>query len=232
MFFDQDVFNFLVFDEKFLTKGIFDEKNRCHKIAFRNRKCTCPLGWSTEDKCFTPIINMTEPCQFRGELLHHQNITDKPLLDNFAASGEAALNCGGIRSEGFPNLNLIVPGTTTDLDFSNAGIFEFLSNVAEGAYRLEKINLSNNFIRHLPRDFFRWNQVLKTIDLSRNQIRTLRPDVIHGLTNLENLDLSNNHMSALNKKLLKDAHNLKAHFKNLIFIRWWRHKSEQNGWQF
>ena len=32
----------------------------------RNRRCSCPLGWSLEDKCLTPITNQTDPCVFQG----------------------------------------------------------------------------------------------------------------------------------------------------------------------
>ena len=89
---------------------------------------------------------------------------------------------------------------------------EFFSNIAEGAYRLETIDLSNNFFRSIPPDFFRWNQMLTKIDLSKNQIRSIRPDIITGLRNLETLDLSNNQLSVLNKKLLRDAVKLKEEF--------------------
>jgi len=102
-------------------------------------------------------------------------------------------------------------GTATRVDLSNSGILEFLSNIAEGAYRLESIDLSNNFFRAIPRDFFRWNQMLTTIDLSKNQIKSIRPDIISGLRNLETLDLSNNLLSVLNKKLLRDAVKLKEY---------------------
>lgn len=93
------------------------------KKLTRNQQCVCPSGWHLSDKCFTPITDKTAPCSF---------------VDNFESQGVATLNCANVKQQGYHNTEeFVVPGITTDLDFSNSRIFNFQVAKIDGAYRLQ-----------------------------------------------------------------------------------------------
>ena len=125
------------------------------KKLVRNRGCSCPLGWNEEDKCFTPTVNQTSMCRFD---------------DNFVAEARASLDCEGVRQENFQNSELIVPGITTSANLRNAGILLIAKPIFEGAYRLEELDLSHNFLSYLPKAIFKTNDLLRTLNLSVNQL--------------------------------------------------------------
>merc|ERR1711935_936724 len=104
----------------------------------------------------------------------------------------------------------VVPGITTNLDFSNSRIFNFQAAKIDGAYRLQVLKLNDNMLMEIPRNFFENNHMVETLTLANNQIRTLRPEVFHPMRQLEELDLSGNMLRSFNKRLLKNAQKLKV----------------------
>ena len=85
-----------------------------------------------------------------------------------------------------------------------------VSNLLAGAYRLDYLDLSNNLLREIPRNFFQNNHIMKTLIMSNNQIRSLRPEIFQPMKQIEVLDLSNNQLQTFNKKLMKFASKLKV----------------------
>ena len=121
------------------------------KKLVRNRGCSCPLGWNEEDKCFTPTVDRISNCRFE---------------DKFVAEGKASLSCEGMRRENFQNTELVVPGITTSANMRNSGIMIIMKPIFEGAYRLEELDLSHNFLSYLPKAMFKTNDLLRTLNLS------------------------------------------------------------------
>lgn len=121
------------------------------KKLVRNRGCSCPLGWNEEDKCFTPTVDHISNCRFE---------------DKFVTEGKASLNCESVRKENFQNTELVIPGITTSANMKNSGIMIIMRPIFEGAYRLEELDLSHNFLSYLPKAMFKTNDLLRTLNLS------------------------------------------------------------------
>jgi len=121
------------------------------KKLVRNRGCSCPLGWNEEDKCFTPTVDHISNCRFE---------------DKFVTEGKASLNCESVRKENFQNTELVIPGITTSANMKNSGIMIVMRPIFEGAYRLEELDLSHNFLSYLPKAMFKTNDLLRTLNLS------------------------------------------------------------------
>ncbi|XP_041371298.1 slit homolog 2 protein-like [Gigantopelta aegis] len=85
----------------------------------------------------------------------------------------------------------------TDIDLSQNGIVRIIGCSFKGLFKLKRLNLMGNQIRHLQEDLFSDNTDLEVLNLSSNRLETLVEPAFKYLHHLKELYLSDNYFSQL-----------------------------------
>ena len=191
------------------------------KVLVRNQNCICPNGWRKQNKCISPRTDSTYPCAFSHALgnteFSEEYFTDLDVVlncqsknmsweititgdgegDNYDEDGTEAPIVEG------PIFSIVVPGHTTVANLKNANLFSIKGDLLEGAYRLNLLDLSENYLTTIPAELLRTPQIVDTISFSQNQLDTLPGDLLFGLAKLRELDLSHNMLEEINRFLFQ-----------------------------
>ncbi|XP_052089213.1 toll-like receptor 4 [Mytilus californianus] len=112
--------------------------------------------------------------------------------------------------------------------------FDEKGNILSALKLLTKLNLAQNRIATIPRDFFKSQVALKTLDLRDNYLSDILFDIAH-MNKLTKIDLSTNHISSLGVSTMKDLDDtnrknnltldlsnnpLACNCKTIDFIKW------------
>lgn len=95
------------------------------------------------------------------------------------------------------------------LEYMELGNNSFIdSGILRNQQNLRYLNLWDNNLQNLTRDFFRGVFAIEDLDLSSNNIETLQSDVFENLTNLTNINLNANRFTSLPAGLFAKNKNL------------------------
>lgn len=102
----------------------------------------------------------------------------------------------------------LFPISVQFLQVSYSNLTTLPEGLFESTIKLERLDLSQNKLKHLPHGIFRNLNVLSVLSLERNQLTNLDMGLFHGLKQLRNLYLSYNMIHTLPDNIFIDLVNL------------------------
>ncbi|KAM8909895.1 leucine-rich repeat and transmembrane domain-containing protein 2 isoform 1-T3 [Spinachia spinachia] len=123
-------------------------------------------------------------------------------------SDGAVVDCEGRGLSSLPPLHLLPPGSRSLL-LANNKLASLGASAFANLSSLEELDLSNNYLDHLPGGLFRDMSNLTRLTLHNNSLTAMDRDLFQGLGGLQRLDLSLNGLSSVPLGLLDELQGLR-----------------------
>ena len=122
---------------------------------------------------------------------------DKKPIQSIPGGFGLKINCHPSVSESTAKFKIKLPTSTIQLDLSNYGLTEILSDTFAGLVHLQKLDLQGNNIENVNDGAFASLPNLEFLDLSRNSLEYVQRTTFAGLVSIKRLKLSGNNVQTI-----------------------------------
>ena len=122
---------------------------------------------------------------------------DKKPFQSIPGGFGLKINCHPSVSESISRFNIKLPTSTVQLDLSNYGLKEILSETFAGLVHLQKLDLQGNSIETINNGAFANLPKLEFLDLSRNSLEKVQRSTFAGLVSIKRLKINGNNIQTL-----------------------------------
>ena len=133
---------------------------------------------------------------------------DKKPIQSIPGGFGLKINCHPSVSESTARFKIKLPTSTIQLDLSNYGLKEILSDTFAGLVHLQKLDLQGNNIENINDGAFASLPNLEFLDLSRNSLTKVKRTTFAGLVSISKIKLNGNNVQTMEEGSLQSMKNL------------------------